>query len=312
MYTIKEAALRTGLTEPVLRAWERRYGVVTPQRTPGGYRVYDEAALRRLRSMRRLIDDGWSASAAAAAIIAGTEPAAGHAAEGAGDATAGDRAGVLVEELLNAAERLDSQRIEVALDDMFAAGTYERVAEEYVIPSLRAIGDAWSAGRVAVAGEHVVSNAVLRRLAASFQASGPGRDGGRPVLVGMPPGARHELGGLIFATALRRRGIPVIYLGADLPLDDWIAAMDRTDAQAVVIGAVMPADTPMARSVAAGLRAARPEVIIAFGGVAAPDPDDGMGSSATTIRLPDELRDAVEVLVAALPGTPKRGTGRRS
>src|SRR6187431_1991425 len=75
MYTIKEAALRTGLTEPVLRAWERRYGVVTPARTAGGYRVYDETALRRLRSMRRLIADGWSASSAAAAIVAGTEPA---------------------------------------------------------------------------------------------------------------------------------------------------------------------------------------------------------------------------------------------
>ena len=77
MYTIKEAAARTGLTVPVLRAWERRYGVVAPTRTAGGYRVYDEAALARLRSMRRLVDDGWSPSAAAAAIIAGTNPPAG-------------------------------------------------------------------------------------------------------------------------------------------------------------------------------------------------------------------------------------------
>src|SRR4029079_18715057 len=75
MYTIKEAAARTGLTVPVLRAWERRYDVVTPTRTAGGYRVYDEAAIGRLWSMRRLIDDGWSPSAAAAAIIAGTDPA---------------------------------------------------------------------------------------------------------------------------------------------------------------------------------------------------------------------------------------------
>src|SRR6185436_8918922 len=72
MYTIKEAAARTGLTVPVLRAWERRYGVVSPTRTPGGYRVYDEAALGRLRTMRRLVDDGWTASAAAAAVVAGT------------------------------------------------------------------------------------------------------------------------------------------------------------------------------------------------------------------------------------------------
>ena len=303
MYTIKEAALRTGLTEPVLRAWERRYGVVTPARTAGGYRVYDEAALRRLRSMRRLIADGWSASAAAAAIIAGTEPATGDVPGGTGGATVSEQPAVLVEHLVNAAEALDSQRIEVVLDEMFAAGTYERIVEDYVIPSLRSLGDAWAAGRVTVAGEHVASNAVLRRLAASFQASGSGRDGARPVLVGMPPGARHELGGLIFATSLRRHGIPVIYLGADLPLDDWVEAVQRTDARAVVIGAVMPTDASAARSVAVGVRAVRPELIIAFGGAAAPDPDGSLGSPATTIRLPADVGDAVKVLVGALMGT---------
>jgi MerR family transcriptional regulator, light-induced transcriptional regulator len=312
MYTIKEAALRTGLTEPVLRAWERRYGVVAPSRTAGGYRLYDEAALRRLRSMRRLIEDGWSASAAAAAIIAGTHQATGDGREPAANGRASELATALVEQLVSAAEALDSARIEAVLDDMFAAGTFERVVEDFVIPSLRALGDAWAAGRVAVAGEHVASNAVLRRLAASFQASGPGRDRGRPVLVGMPPGARHELGGLIFATALRRNGIPVTYLGADLPLDDWIAAVERTDARAVVIGAVMPADTAAARSVAIGLRAARGELIIAFGGAAAPDPDASMGPQATTILLPKDVGDAVEAMVAALMKTAPRGSGGRS
>jgi MerR family transcriptional regulator, light-induced transcriptional regulator len=312
MYTIKEAALRTGLTEPVLRAWERRYGVVTPARTPGGYRVYDEGALRRLRSMRRLIADGWSASAAAAAIIAGSEPAMGDAPSGTGGATASEQPAVLAEHLVTAAEALDSQRIEAVLDEMFAAGTYERIVEDYVIPSLRALGDAWAAGRVSVAGEHVASNAVLRRLAASFQASGAGRHGAPPVLVGMPPGGHHELGGLIFATSLRRHGIPVVYLGADLPLDDWVAAVERIDARAVVIGAVMPTDAVAARSVAVGVRAVRPDVIIAFCGAAAPDPDGSLGSPATTIRLPANVGVAVEVLVGALMGTATQGSGRTS
>ena len=169
MYTIKEAAARTGLTVPVLRAWERRYGVVAPMRTAGGYRVYDEAALRRLRSMRRLVDDGWSPSAAAAAIIAGTDPPAGIQT----DSTAEEKEDPLVEQFVDAAAALDSPRIEAVLDEMFARGTYERVMEDHVIPSLRALGDAWAAGRVPVAGEHVASNAALRRLAASFQASGP-------------------------------------------------------------------------------------------------------------------------------------------
>ena len=205
----------------------------------------------------------------------------------------------LVRQLVDAAATLDSRRIEAVLDEMFAAGTYERVIDDHVIPSLHGLGDAWAAGRLPVAGEHIASNAILRRLAASFQASGPGPDEGRSVLVGMPPGARHELGGLIFATALRRAGLPVIYLGADLPLDDWIAAVERTDAQAVVIGAVMPTDATAAISIATRLRAASPEVLIAFGGPAAPDPEAAT-SSVRTIGLPAGVRDAVAALGAAL------------
>src|SRR6478752_5874304 len=285
MYTIKEAAARTGLTETVLRAWERRYGVVEPSRTPGGYRVYDEAAVGRLRSMRRLINDGWTASAAAAAIIAGTEPPSGTLTEPRPEG----QAVLLVEQLVEAAAAIDSPRIEAVLDDMFAGGTYERVVDDHVIPALRALGDAWAAGTLSVAGEHLASNAVQRRLAASFQASGPGRDQGRPVLVGMPPGARHELGALMFATALRRSGLPVVYLGADVPLDDWREAVERTDAQAVVIGAVMRADATAVMTVAATLRSARPEVMIAFGGAAAPDPGAQTALADGIIRLPAEV-----------------------
>ena len=60
MYTIKEAALRTGISVPALRAWERRYGVVAPTRTAAGYRLYDDRALERLRTMRALVDAGWT------------------------------------------------------------------------------------------------------------------------------------------------------------------------------------------------------------------------------------------------------------
>jgi MerR family transcriptional regulator, light-induced transcriptional regulator len=300
MYTIKEAAARTGLTVPVLRAWERRYGVVVPTRTPGGYRVYDEAALDRLRTMRRLIDDGWTASAAAAAVVAGTVEAVPGAQRPGSRPIGGDVD--FEDRLVDAAATLDSPRIESALDDMFASGSYERVVEDHVLPALRALGDAWASGRLPVAGEHVASNAIQRRLAAAFQASGPGPAAVRPVLVGMPPGARHELGGLIFATAARRAGLPIVYLGADLPLADWVAAVERTNARGVVIGALMNADGAAARSVASGLRAANPDLVIAFGGAAAPDPaaDPFAAGAGRTIRLPDDPTEGVAALRAAL------------
>ena len=68
MYTIREAASRAGVTADVLRAWERRYQIVEPRRTSGGYRQYDEAAIRRVRAMRRMVEDGWTPSAAAESL----------------------------------------------------------------------------------------------------------------------------------------------------------------------------------------------------------------------------------------------------
>src|SRR5215210_1151764 len=74
MYTITQAARLTGVSVASLRAWERRYGVVVPMRNESGYRLYDEAALAAISTMRRLVDDGWSAGAAAAAVRSGDVP----------------------------------------------------------------------------------------------------------------------------------------------------------------------------------------------------------------------------------------------
>src|SRR3954463_550118 len=155
MYTIKEAAARTGVTVPVLRAWERRYAVVAPARTSGGYRMYDDAALSRLRSMRRLIDDGWSPSAAASAINAGTVPV-----EELESQQVERQPGRLVGQLVDAARAIDSARTERVLDEMFAGGTYERVVDDELIPALHALGDAWAEGRVSVAGGPAPGNAI--------------------------------------------------------------------------------------------------------------------------------------------------------
>ena len=104
--------------------------------------------------MRRLIDDGWTASAAAAAIIAGTEPPARATA----DLEPGVQAELLVGQLVDAATALDSPRIESILDEMFAAGTYERVVDDHVIPAA-------PCARRGVGGRH----AVCRRRACREQ-----------------------------------------------------------------------------------------------------------------------------------------------
>lgn len=302
MYTIKQAAARSGVSVPLLRAWERRYHIVEPARTTAGYRLYDDEALERVRTMRRLVDAGWTPSTAAAAILSGETIAESEARAGgpAGAPTAagdGSSAGLdvdLVQAFVDAAAGLDPDALEVVLDRMFARGTFEVIADGQVLPALAAVGDAWADGRLGVAAEHAASHAVLRRLSAAYQAAGRQAPSQGAILVGMPPTVRHELGALAFSTAARRAGLPILYLGPDLPVADWVATAIETKARAAVIGVLVESDVRPAVAVAEGLRAALPDLLVCFGGrSAARARNDGAGP---TLILPEPLDAAVGAL----------------
>ncbi len=317
MYTIKQAAARVGLSVPLLRAWERRYGIVAPARTASGYRIYDEGAIARVRAMRRLVDSGWSPSAAAIAVRSGEVGRPGSS-ESAGAAAAGPRPSpardALVEAFVVAAGAFDQGGLERTLDEMFASGSFEQAAGDYLLPAMVALGEAWAAGRLDVAAEHGATNAALRRLAAAYQAASRPVTGGSPVgpiLVGLPAGSRHELGALAFSVAARRAGLPALYLGADLPADDWVRAAARTDAAGAVIGVVTRADAEAAERVADALQAAPPDLLVAFGGRAAAGPRDGAAQRAR-LRLPEDLVAAVDALAEALRAPERPGPARRA
>ena len=127
---------------------------------------------------------------------------------------------------------LDAGAVERVLDDLFSRGSFEHVVEDLLFPALERLGDAWASGEVSVAGEHLASHAVQRRLAPGIGGrrarSGVRRRG---VVVGLPPGGRHELGALAFAVAARRAGIAVTYLGPDLPADDWVTAATSAESR---------------------------------------------------------------------------------
>src|SRR3954454_22370682 len=219
MYTIKRAAELTGISVATLRAWERRYGVVSPQRSDGGYRLYGPEDVRALAIMNSLVNEGWAAREAAAETtrrLSRRDPAGRQAPFGRADR---DRRGAPVaprrpggryqsedaEAFIRAAERLDSASATAVLDARFALGTFEHVVDDWLMPTLKLVGEELAHGRLTVSGEHLVSYAVQRRLAAAYEAAS-GRGGGPALLIGLPPGSRHELGLLAFAVAARRAG----------------------------------------------------------------------------------------------------------
>ncbi|GAA8850712.1 hypothetical protein DUHN55_35240 [Helicobacter pylori] len=261
MYTIKRAAELTGVPAATLRAWERRYDVVEPQRTEAGYRLYDDETLARLRTMAELVANGWTASTAAAeagrrhsgtgspspAPSATPDPPAPSRADG--PPSSGDEA---TRRLLDAADAMDPAGVAAVLDERFATGSFEAVVDDWLMPALVELGEAWADGRLTVAGEHLVAHTVLRRLAAAFDAAAS-RVGGPRVVVGLPAGAHHELGIFAFAVALRRLGVDVVYLGADLPTDAWTAALTAHTARCVVIGVPRRPDARTASTLAKAL-----------------------------------------------------------
>ncbi|EGD41542.1 B12 binding domain/transcriptional regulator, MerR family [Nocardioidaceae bacterium Broad-1] len=281
MFTIKHAAERVGITTATLRAWERRYGVIAPHRSESGYRLYGERDVAVLRSMKHLVDQGWSVGLAAAEAIRLDREQPDHlpTAEARDGGSHTQPSPGLARRLTVAAAALDTGDLAAVLDEVFALSSFETVMTDHVFPALEELGDAWADGRVSVAGEHLASNAVMRRLAVAYEAAAAHGHGPRVVL-GLAPGTRHEIGLLAFAVAARRRGLDTDYLGADLPIDDWVGVAGDPALAAVVLAIPTTADIPATTTVITALRDHRPDLVVAVGGAQqsqAPEPAARLG-----------------------------------
>ncbi len=226
---IGELARRTGVATDLLRAWERRYRLLEPMRTPAGYRLYSSDDVRRVARMRELLASGLSAAEAArealvapvAAGLATTAPAAAGAA------------------LRAAIEQLNDAAAHEAFDRLLADFSLGALLEQVLLPLLRELGNGWARGDVTVAEEHFASNLVRGRLLGLARGWDRGR-GPRAVLA-CPPGERHDLGLLAFGLALREQGWRITFLGADTPLDTLAETVRSLAPEALVLGVADPA-----------------------------------------------------------------------
>ena len=136
---MKHAAAMTGISPATLRMWERRYEVVVPGRSPSGYRVYDEAAVRRLSAMRALVEAGWSPRLAAEQVKSGTTGGASDPESGRDGPLPAPDAGD-IEALARIAEQFDGARLSEILDRAFEGGTFEEVVDGWLMPALHQLG----------------------------------------------------------------------------------------------------------------------------------------------------------------------------
>ncbi len=273
-WRIKEFAGIVGVAEATLRAWERRYDVLQPERTSGNFRLYTRDDERRIRSMQAHMARGM-APAEAAALALSESPV---------DIEPPSRPGALIEPLLEAAEVFDATRFDALLDAAFSLGNLTAI-RDVVLPALAEIGRRWETTEITVGHEHFCSHLIERRLLALARGWEAGR--GPLALLACPSGERHTLGLVCFGLVLADRGWRIAYLGADTPVDQIVEMSESLSPTTVVLCARDSRHvTDSAESIAA--LATHHHTIIAGGGA----------SREQAARLGAHLADGDPVLTA--------------
>jgi DNA-binding transcriptional MerR regulator len=306
---IGELARRTGISPELLRAWERRYGLLRPARSQGGFRLYTAADEARIRRMRDHLARGVAAAEAARLAVraeAGTEAvqasrgAGGGADPGLPTSEAAPRPPLqaAAAELAGALDRFEEERAHAVLDRLLATYALETVLRDLLVPYLHDLGERWARGEVSVAQEHFASNLLRGRLLGWARGWGQGR--GPVAVLACLPGEQHDLGLLAFGITLYRRGWRVVYLGPDTPIATVReAAADVTPRLVVLAGTVAASFAAQAEAIAqlAG------RGTVALGG-------DG-ATAELAVRTGARLLDqdpvtAAERLDQVIPGAPRR------
>ena len=226
---IGELSRRSGVSPELLRAWERRYGLLEPTRSTGGLRLYSAADLDRVRAMQQHLAEGLAA-AEAAALAAAAEPRADQAVPFSPAAARRDLDASL--------SRFDDARAHTVLDELLSTATLDSILSDVLIPFLHELGERWERGEITVAQEHFASSMLRGRLLGL--ARGWDRGIGPRVLLACAPGERHDLGLIAFGLALRARGFRILYLGADTPIESIAQTARAARLHAVVVSAVSP------------------------------------------------------------------------
>ncbi|HET8969195.1 MAG TPA: MerR family transcriptional regulator [Gaiellaceae bacterium] len=224
---IGELSRRTGVSPELLRAWERRYGLFEPDRSPGRFRLYSDADVDRVEAMRGQIADGLSAAEAARRVLGMSPSTRESRLDG---SSAIDEP---VAELRLALETFDDAAAHAAIDRLIASLSLESFLREVILPLLRDIGEGWELGEITIAQEHFASNLVRGRLMALGR--GWGRGTGHHALLAAPPGEQHDLGLVVLALVLRDRGWRVTFLGADTPVETIADTRRRVVPEVIVL-----------------------------------------------------------------------------
>jgi len=267
-FTVNEVEERTKVPAGTLRQWERRYGFPCPERSDSGYRLYSEDDIDSIDTMKRHIADGIPASRAAELVKEiPRDPAP----------DAGRPPARLRDALVAALVDLDDAAADRVLGEAHALHTVETVLADVIQPAMVELGQRWHDGLLPTTTEHYASSYVQGRLRSLLSLAGQPRHA-PGVIIACAPLDQHELGALMLAVLLRRRGYRIFYVGANTPVADLVEMGRRHQPSAMMVSASTSESLTELRARREMLQSAAP--LLVFGGGAfnqQPDVADELG-----------------------------------
>lgn len=281
LFNTKAVVHTTGVPAPTLRAWERRYGILSPRRGENDYRLYSERDMMMIGWLRERVETGMTISQAIA-LLRSMEPARRRKSKGRGAATLAPSIGEVLTTPMTAPEPLALPDLAaallrrfLALDEPGALRTITQALAVYAVedvclallaPVLADIGLRWAAGELTVTVEHFATGVIRAQLEALFRSAASG-EGGPLALVGCAPGELHEIGPLMLALFLRRAGVHVAFLGQNVEPAHLMATVEHLHAACVALSACMAAKVAPIRDFGTRLSAAGARTpLFCFGG----------------------------------------------
>jgi DNA-binding transcriptional MerR regulator/methylmalonyl-CoA mutase cobalamin-binding subunit len=290
-YRIHAVAALTGVPEPTLRAWERRYGIPTPERTASGYRLYGAREVAQVREMQRLCAQGMAAAEAARTIAtdASLRPGTAHADP--------DSFAAAVDGILEAVAKFDDVSLDKHLRRAMFLGSTGAVADRVILPALERIGDRWHQGQLTVAQEHFGSYRLGTTMRDLLRLS-VHEDARALAVVACFADEDHDIGALAAAMRLANWGLRPIFLGARTPPEAIKSAVEGLAPKMVALSISLAPKRPRARELVEGYAEACGEVPWMVGGAGAQAiaplvrkaggvvaPDDGRALRALVRRI---------------------------
>ena len=269
-HPIQVVARRTGLSADVLRAWEKRYGILKPARSDGGRRLYSDDDIEYLRLLRRATGAGRNVGQLVELTLDALEAVVRE--DDAAAATVPSEfplpatAEAVVDRAMEAIAALDARQVEVVLRRAMIENDAARFLDAVVVPLLTRIGSEWQHGRVTPAHEHLATR-MIREALNEYMATFVPRSEAPRFLSATPQGQRHEFGAMLAAATAAAAGWRVTYLGADLPAAAIAEAAGQARATVVGVSIIHPTDDPQIPVELRALRAAlSPDAVMLVGG----------------------------------------------